>query len=58
MAAVLLVSQEEHEEYEYAMRRERVFRYRSNPIMYMGDEELFSKYRLNRECIIDLILMN
>ena len=52
MAVALFVVQEE---YNRAMRRERIFRDRSNPLDAMSDEELISKYRLNRECIFNLV---
>ena len=52
MAVALFVVQEE---YNRAMRRERIFRDRSNPLDAMSDEELISKYRPNRECIFNLV---
>ena len=52
MAVALFIVQEE---YNHAMRRERSFCDRSDPLDAMSDEELISKYRLNRECIFNLV---
>ena len=52
MAVALFIVQEE---YNRAMRRERSFCDRSDPLDAMSDEELISKYRLNRECIFNLV---
>ena len=38
-----------------ALRRERIFRDRNNPLDSLDDKELVSKYRLPRNVIIDLI---
>ena len=52
MAAVLLAL---HEEYENALRKESMFRDRTNPLDSMGDEKSIAKYRLSREVIFHLI---
>ena len=43
------------EENERALRRERVFRDQTNPLDYMTDQELVSKFRLSRNAILHVI---
>ncbi len=42
------------QEAERHLRRERVFRDRNNPLEILDDHAVIRKYRLSRECIIDL----
>ena len=52
MALYLFVEEEVNAR---ALRRERVFRDRSNPLEIYSDEEIIRKYRLPRELILNLI---
>ena len=52
--AALFIALEHDEQHQRALRRERIFRDRSNPLDTFSDEEIINKYRLSRECIINL----
>jgi hypothetical protein len=45
------------DDYQRAMRRERVVRDRTNPLDYCSDLELYQRYRLDRRGIITLTEM-
>ena len=49
MAAVLVARRRNY------LARERVFKDRLNPLDCLSDEELIARYRLSRECILDLL---
>lgn len=45
----------EAENAENKIRKPRIFKDRFNPLDGMDDEELIAKYRLSRQCILDLL---
>jgi len=49
MALLLAVYQQEDE-----IRKARVFRDRTQPLEFMDDDELISRYRLSRQCILEV----
>ena len=51
MALMLLADHEARR----ALRRERLFRDRTNPLDSLTDSEIFTRYRFNRHNIIDLV---